>query len=142
MKHKKQLRKVNDDTTVSGTDKPTDNKANKSQTTGKFETNSFRIYSTLIFYYTSDYPVDFSSKNSVCGGSDAGIQESKNLARPNRSLNNDDERSQRYDLSEVSEVDDDDEVDGAGDEIIDIVGDHSHIMMNNVQRNYEQQRFF
>lgn len=122
MKHKKQLRKVNDDTAVIGSEKPADNAANKSLTT--------------------DYPVDFSSKRSVCGGlGDTGIQESKDLARQSRSLNNDDERSQRYDLSEVSEVDDDDDVDGADDEIIDIVGDHSH-MLNSVQRNYEQQRFF
>lgn len=86
--------------------------------------------------------MDFSSKSSVCGVSDTGIKESKDSARHNRSLNNDDESSQRYDLSEVSEIDDDDEVDGADDEIIDIVGDHSHIMMNTAQRNYEQQRFF
>jgi len=85
--------------------------------------------------------VDFSSKGSVCGGLDTGTQESKDLARQSRSLNNEDERSQRYDLSEVSEVDDDDDVDGADDEIIDIVGDHTH-MLNSVQRNYEQQRFF
>lgn len=85
--------------------------------------------------------MDFSSKGSVCGGLDTGTQESKDLARQSRSLNNDDERSQRYDLSEVSEVDDDEDVDGADDEIIDIVGDHSH-MLNTVQRNYEQQRFF
>lgn len=95
-----------------------------------------------MLFTSSDYPVDFSSKSSVCGASDTGIQETKNLARPSRSLNNDDERSQRYDLSEVSEVDDDDEIDGADDEIIDIVGDHSHIMMNNVQRNYDTPRFF
>lgn len=85
--------------------------------------------------------MDFSSKGSHCGVLDTGAQESKDLARQSRSLNNEDERSQRYDLSEVSEVDDDDDVDGADDEIIDIVGDHSHIL-NTVQRNYEQQRFF
>lgn len=91
-----------------------------------------------------DYPVDFSSKGSVCGISDTGIlHESKDSTRPNRPLNNNDERSQRYDLSENSEVDDDDEMDGSDDdEIIDIVGDHSHVMLNSVQRNYEQQRFF
>lgn len=35
MKHKKQLRKVNDDTVVIGSEKPVDNTANKSQTTGE-----------------------------------------------------------------------------------------------------------
>lgn len=86
--------------------------------------------------------MDFSSKGSVCGVLEAGaLQESKDLARQSRSLNNDDERSQRYDLSESSEVDNDDDVDGADDEIIDIVGDHSHVL-SSVQRNYEQQRFF
>jgi len=35
MKHKKQLRKVNDDTAVIGSEKPEDNTANKSLTTGQ-----------------------------------------------------------------------------------------------------------
>lgn len=89
--------------------------------------------------------MDFSSKGSVCGTLGTSIQqEHKDLARHSRSLNNDDETSQRYDLSDVSEVDDDDEEvdDGGDDEIIDIVGDHSHMVTNSVQRNYEQQRFF
>jgi len=69
------------------------------------------------------------------------------MAGQNRSLNIDDERSQRYNLSDVTDGDDDDddddEVDDADDEeIIDIVGDHSHIILNNVSRNYDQQRFF
>jgi len=155
MKHKKQLRKVNDDTVViAGSEKPADNTAKKSLTIGQsritylyntstYITRAIRVEPTNeIIVYTSDYPVDFSSKGSVCGVLDTGIQESKDSARQSRSLNNDDERSQRYDLSEVSEADDDDDVDGADDEIIDIVGDHSHNMLNNVQRSYEQQRFF
>lgn len=35
MKHKKQLRKVSDDTAVIGSEKPADNTANKSLTTGQ-----------------------------------------------------------------------------------------------------------
>lgn len=66
------------------------------------------------------------------------------IARQNNSQNNDDERSQRYNLSELSNMDDDGDIDDADDEIIDIVGDHSHVLqMNNAQQNnYEQQRFF
>ncbi|VVC31622.1 Homeobox domain, metazoa,Homeobox domain,Homeobox domain-like,Homeobox, conserved site [Cinara cedri] len=115
MKHKKQLRKANDDTTVIGFEKSTDNTANKSLNT--------------------DYPVDFSSKSSVCGLQPGASvhQESKNSTRPCGSLNGDSERNQRYAASEVSEADDNDDVDGTDDEIIDIVGDHSQ---NSVQRNY------
>jgi hypothetical protein len=57
-------------------------------------------------------------------------------------LKNDEKRSQQYDLSENSEVDDDDDADGADDEIIDIVGDHSHSIMMNSVRSYKQQRYF
>lgn len=78
----------------------------------------------------------------MCGVSDTGVQECKDLDRQSKSLNNDDERSQRYDLSENSEVDDDDDADGADDEIIDIVGDHPHSIMMNSVRSYEQQRYF
>ncbi|XP_025411811.1 brain-specific homeobox protein homolog [Sipha flava] len=122
MKHKKQLRKVNDDTVVIGNEKPADSTANKSLAT--------------------DYPVDFSSKNSICGTSDTGLQESKILAQQSKLLKNDEKRSQQYDLSENSEVDDDDDADGADDEIIDIVGDHSHSIMMNSVRSYKQQRYF
>lgn len=96
-----------------------------------------------LFVTIADYPVDFSSKGSVCSASvGIGIQESKDQAGQNKlSLNNDNERSRRY-LSEVSDMDDDDEMDEADDEIIDIVGEHSHVITNGVQRNYEPQRFF
>lgn len=99
----------------------------------------------------TDYPVDFSSKNSACGVSDTGVQhgsDNKDLTGQNRSLNNGDKRNRQYNLSETSDGDEDEdeeeEVDGAEDEeIIDIVGDHSHIMLNNdVSRNFEHQRFF
>lgn len=126
---------------------------NKSLTTGRFSEQKLKRKKKQFTYgvnrlpvSVSDYPVDFSSKGSVCDVSDTLQQGSKELTRPSRSsFNNEDESSPRYDLSEVSdEVDDDDEIDGADDdEIIDIVGDHSHIMqMNSVQRNHEQQRFF
>ncbi|XP_050440608.1 brain-specific homeobox protein homolog [Adelges cooleyi] len=152
MKHKKQLRKVNDDTVISG-EKSTDgsqlSSANKSMST--------------------DYPVDFSSKSLAHGGTtttDVGVQGERHrsvrgaVGEPMLAANSC--IQQRYDLGEMSEVDDDIDVDDDEDagrcvdddddeDIIDIVGDNSENVIigsgnsgnSGVQRNsYEQQRFF
>lgn len=49
MKHKKQLRKVNDDTTIVGIEKPADNTANKSLSTGIFYIQQY-AYSIVRVY--------------------------------------------------------------------------------------------
>jgi len=48
MKHKKQLRKVNDDSAVIGSDKSADNTANKSLSTGQSHICKFAIIYNII----------------------------------------------------------------------------------------------